>query len=42
MMSMVAIYVRWIREERMTLDDVPARWHEAVRNALEVNQDAEN
>lgn len=42
MMSMVAIYVRWIREERMTLEDVPARWREAVQNALEANQDAEN
>ena len=31
---MVAIYVRWIREGRMTLEDVPARWREEVRAAL--------
>ncbi len=33
-MPMVAIYVRWIREGRMTLEDVPARWREEVRAAL--------
>lgn len=32
---MVAIYVRWIREGRMTLEDVPARWREEVREVLE-------
>lgn len=32
---MVAIYVRWIKAGRMTIDDVPERWHEAVRKALE-------
>lgn len=32
---MVAIYLRWIREERMTIEDVPARWRDAVSAALE-------
>lgn len=32
---MVAIYVRWIKAGRMTIDDVPERWREAVRKALE-------
>ena len=32
---MVKIYVRRIREGLMTLDEVPARWREAVRQALE-------
>ena len=32
---MVSIYVRWIREERMTIEDVPARWRETVIAALE-------
>lgn len=31
---MVAIYVRWIKDGRMTLEDVPARWREEVRTAL--------
>lgn len=31
---MVAIYVRWIREGRMTLDDVPVRWRDEVRKHL--------
>lgn len=31
---MVAIYVRWIKAGRMTIDDVPERWREAVRKAL--------
>lgn len=31
---MVALYVRWIRAGRMTLEDVPERWREAVRKAL--------
>lgn len=34
-MPMVAIYVRWIREGRMTLEDVPVRWREEVREVLE-------
>lgn len=31
---MVAIYVRWIRAGRMTIDDVPEKWKEEVRKAL--------
>lgn len=31
---MVAIYVRWIKAGRMTLDDVPAHWYDDVRRAL--------
>lgn len=31
---MVAIYVRWIKAGRMKLEDVPARWREAVENYL--------
>ena len=32
---MVAIYVRRIRAGLMTLEDVPERWREKVRQALE-------
>ncbi len=32
---MVAIYVRWIKSGKMTIEDVPERWREAVREALE-------
>ena len=32
---MVKIYVRKILAGQMTLDDVPARWHDAVEEALE-------
>ena len=35
---MVAIYVRWIRAGRMTLEQVPERWREAVRAALDANE----
>lgn len=31
---MVNIYVRKIRAGEMTLDDVPVRWREKVREAL--------
>lgn len=31
---MIAIYVRWIQAGRMTIDDVPERWREDVRKAL--------
>jgi hypothetical protein len=31
---MVRIYVRKIRAGEMTIDDVPIRWREAVREAL--------
>ena len=33
---MVAIYVRWIKAGRMTLDDVPTLWRDQVAAALEV------
>lgn len=32
---MVKIYVRRIRAGEMTLEQVPVRWREAVREALE-------
>ena len=32
---MVAIYVKRIKAGKMTLEEVPARWYEAVREALE-------
>lgn len=32
---MVAIYVRWIKAGKMTIEDVPEKWREAVRKALE-------
>ena len=32
---MVALYVKRIKAELMTIDDVPIRWREAVRKALE-------
>jgi len=31
---MVNIYVRKIRADEMTLEDVPVRWREKVREAL--------
>lgn len=31
---MVKWYVRQIKMNRMTLDDVPKRWHDAVAEAL--------
>lgn len=31
---MVAIYVRWIQAGRMTIEDVPDKWREEVRKAL--------
>ena len=36
---MVAIYVRWIQDpaKNFTTDNVPKRWREAVRAALEEN-----
>lgn len=34
---MVAIYVRRIREGKMTIEDVPERWRDAVREALGEN-----
>ena len=35
---MVKIYVRWIEAGRMTLDEVPERWREAVRAALDAKE----
>lgn len=32
---MAKIYVRKIKAGQMTIDDVPIRWREAVREALE-------
>ena len=32
---MVTFYVRRIRQGYMTLEEVPIRWHEDVRKALE-------
>ena len=34
---MVKIYVRWIKDstKNFTIDDVPKRWREQVRQALE-------
>ena len=32
---MVNFYVRRIKAGKMTLDEVPARWYEAVKEALE-------
>lgn len=31
---MIKWYVRQIKMNRMTLDDVPKRWHDAVAEAL--------
>ena len=31
---MAAIYIRWIRAGRMTIEDVPVRWRELVREKL--------
>lgn len=35
---MVKIYVRKIKAGQMTLDEVPLRWREEVRKALEENE----
>lgn len=35
MSKIVELYVRKIRAGEMNIDDVPARWREAVRKALE-------
>ena len=32
---MVKFYVRQIEAGKMTLEEVPPRWHEAVKEALE-------
>ena len=33
--SMIPIYVSWIKAEKMTIDDVPEIYHEAVKAELE-------
>lgn len=35
---MVKIYCRWIRAGKMTLEQVPERWREAVREMLEAEE----
>ena len=38
---MAKIYARWIKAGRLTIDDVPARWKEAVKKLLkELKNDA--
>ena len=32
---MAAIYVRWIKAGKMTIEQVPARWREQVEKMLE-------
>ena len=39
---MVAIYVRWIKAGKMTIDDVPERWRDEVKAALEGDVYAED
>lgn len=31
---MVAIYVRWIKAGKMTLNEVPTKWRDAVAEAI--------
>ena len=31
---MAKIYVRWIKAGKMTIDDVPKRWQDAVKKLL--------
>lgn len=31
---MAAIYVRWIKAGKMTLEEVPPRWHDEVAELL--------
>lgn len=31
---MAAIYARWIKAGKMTLDDVPEKWHDQVEDLL--------
>lgn len=35
---MAAIYKRWIEAGKMTLEDVPMRWREAVTELLEADK----
>lgn len=34
---MAKIYYRWIRKDKMTIDEVPERWREAVKKLLAEN-----
>lgn len=36
---MVAIYVRWVKAGKMDIEDVPGKWRERVRAALEGQHD---
>lgn len=36
---MVTIYVKRIKAGLMTLDEVPPKWHDAVRRELEKNNE---
>ena len=36
---MITLYLRWIREGKMTADAVPARWREAVIALMEAQHD---
>lgn len=36
---MVQFYVKRIREGKMTLDEVPARWYDEVKKLLEEEND---
>lgn len=38
---MVKFYVRQIKAGKMTLEEVPARWYEAVKAALEEDEEDE-
>lgn len=38
---MVAIYVRWIKAGKLTIDDVPERWREEVKTVLKGDANAE-
>ena len=31
---MAAIYARWIKAGKITLDDVPEKWHDQVKDLL--------
>lgn len=37
---MVYIYVRWIKAQAFTLEEVPLRWRAAVAAALDANNGA--
>ena len=35
---MAKIYYRWIKAGRMTIDDVPTKWRDTVREMLEEDE----